>query len=298
MTTIIAERAQADVPITVHVDRDGGITGLTIVARIFNGADLTQWLDLDDGTFKGAAHVDDTLDVPEVNAVVVPGLYSVDGGFDLSAITLPAATNTLIVQYEITAGGETGNAVDQIQIVDQLDDIEAAIGALNDLSIADVQTALTSQGYTAARALLLDNLDASVAGVGVAVLAAISALNDLAIADIQTAMTNQGYTAARALLLDFLDAAITSRPTAAEINTYLETTAGHGAGAWTSGGLTVAQDDRLRKVWKVLGQDPANPTTHVDAVQGGSDGSITTPDAEIDVTVEQLTATSARFTQS
>lgn len=40
--------------------------------------------------------------------------------------------------------------------------IIAAIAALNDLSITDVETALTNQGYTTVRAALLDNLDAAV----------------------------------------------------------------------------------------------------------------------------------------
>ena len=47
-------------------------------------------------------------------------------------------------------------------LVDTGTTIPALIAALNDLSIADVQTALTNQGYTAARALLLDNLDATI----------------------------------------------------------------------------------------------------------------------------------------
>ena len=38
--------------------------------------------------------------------------------------------------------------------------ILAAIAALNNLSITDVETAMTNQGYTTARAVLLDNLDA------------------------------------------------------------------------------------------------------------------------------------------
>lgn len=39
---------------------------------------------------------------------------------------------------------------------------QAAIAALNDLAIADVQTAMTNQGYTSGRAPNLDNLDATV----------------------------------------------------------------------------------------------------------------------------------------
>ena len=39
------------------------------------------------------------------------------------------------------------------------------ITALNDLSSADVQAALTAQGYTTARATNLDNLDAAISSV-------------------------------------------------------------------------------------------------------------------------------------
>jgi hypothetical protein len=84
--------------------------------------------------------------------------------------------------------------------------ILAAIAALNDLSIADVQTALTNQGYTSVRAALLDNLDDSISNVR----ADIAALNDLSQTDVQAAMTAQGYTVARAALLDNLDAAIST----------------------------------------------------------------------------------------
>lgn len=83
---------------------------------------------------------------------------------------------------------------------------QAAIAALNDLSQADVQSAMTAQGYTVARAGNLDNLDATISSVNTA----IAALNDISIADVQTAMTAQGYTAARAPNLDNLDATITS----------------------------------------------------------------------------------------
>ncbi len=93
-----------------------------------------------------------------------------------------------------------------------LDDtaVLAAIAALNDLSIADVQTAMTNQGYTVARAAALDLLDASIVSTTNAILAAVAALNDLSQADVQAAMTTQGYTVARAALIDNLDASISS----------------------------------------------------------------------------------------
>lgn len=78
------------------------------------------------------------------------------------------------------------------------------------LSEADVQSALTAQGYTVARAGNLDNLDQAITTTEANILAAISGLNDLSVADVQTALTNQGYTAGRATNLDNLDATISS----------------------------------------------------------------------------------------
>jgi hypothetical protein len=113
--TITARRTQTDVPISVLVTRDGGIAGLTVVARIFNGADLSQFLDFNDGVFKDAGHTTPTLALPAIQATEAPGVYAVDGGFDLSAITVPAAASSLLVRYTITAGGESGDDLDVIQ---------------------------------------------------------------------------------------------------------------------------------------------------------------------------------------
>lgn len=84
---------------------------------------------------------------------------------------------------------------------------QASLDAQNDLSIADVQTSLTNQGYTAARSALLDNLDQAISSIATL----INGLNDLNIADIQTALTNQGLTSLRAGNLDNLDVTISSR---------------------------------------------------------------------------------------
>jgi len=84
---------------------------------------------------------------------------------------------------------------------------QADIAALNNLSQADVQSALTAQGYTTVRAALLDNLDAAISSV----VADIAALSDLSQADVQAAMTSQGYSVARAALIDNLDATVSSR---------------------------------------------------------------------------------------
>ena len=111
---IIAARNQTDVPISVHVTRDGGISGLTLAIKIFNGNNLSEFLDFDDGVFKDAGHADPTLDLTAQQATEAPGLYVLEGGFDLSAITVPTDAKSLLVRYEITAGGETGDDIDTI----------------------------------------------------------------------------------------------------------------------------------------------------------------------------------------
>jgi len=83
--------------------------------------------------------------------------------------------------------------------------------------------------------------------------------------------------------------------TATEVDAVLSLA--HGAGSWVGAGLTVTQDDRLRTVWKILGLDPLQPTTHTTATIA-VDGSISTPDTEIDITVDQVDANTATFTQA
>lgn len=140
---------------------------------------------------------------------------------------LDAAVSSRATQASVN----TIDAIVDAILVDTDTTIPGLIAALNNLSIADVQTALDNQGYSAARALLLDNLDAAIStratqssvdtidsivdailvDTGTTIPALITALNNLSIADVQTAMDNQGYTSARAPNLDNLDAAVSSR---------------------------------------------------------------------------------------
>ena len=92
---------------------------------------------------------------------------------------------------------------------------QAAIAALNDIDQAGVQSALTAQGYTTARASNLDNLDAAIS----AVLAAVAALNDIDQAGVQTALTAQGYTIARAAMIELSKKVLINRLTLADGDT-------------------------------------------------------------------------------
>lgn len=250
-TTIIAERDQTDAPISIQVNRDGGITGLTVVIRIYNGDDVTEFLDFNDGVFKAAGHTTPTLTLTEVGL----GLYAVDGGFDLSAITIPAATSTLLVQYDITAGGESGTALDTIQLVTSFIDIPTDVRALiladatafngadiaailADTAAIDTVTAATLDATVSSRAvpgdamdLVADAVDASaVAASGAAEIAVASAL-----AVWSTPLPGAfGAGEAGEILGTNLDAAVSSRSShsAADVNTVL--TGSHGAGAWVT----------------------------------------------------------------
>ena len=83
----------------------------------------------------------------------------------------PTAAGQVPADHRFQTGAVSGD--DLIAFVNSIPDIlvdtgttiPALIAALNNLSIADVQTALTNQGYTAARAINLDNLDDSISNV-------------------------------------------------------------------------------------------------------------------------------------
>jgi len=159
------------------------------------------------------AQFDPASDEVDIGAVKGTGVTDVDDfKADVSALAIEANVETHVGNALSTYTAPTKAELDaaETNIISEIDANESKIdaiittlGLLNDLSIADVQTALTNQGYTSGRALLLDNLDA-----------AITSLNNLSIADIQTALTNQGYTSGRSLLLDNLDATISSIATA------------------------------------------------------------------------------------
>ena len=225
MTAIVAHFTNQGTPLTSPTDAP------TIrIRRTDTGALVVTDLamtELGDGSFRRDFSPASTLqyairadgDPTASGQVTVAERYvfgSLDGRVDNSLVTvIPTNLDATIssVASAIAALNDLSQADVQSAMTSQgytvaraalLDNLDAAISSLNDLSIADVQTALTNQGYTAARAPNLDNLDAAISTV----IAAIAALNDLSIADVQTALTNQGYTVARAANLDNLDAPI------------------------------------------------------------------------------------------
>jgi hypothetical protein len=116
-----------------------------------------------------------------------------------------------------------------------------------------VQAALITLGYTGARAVKLDNLNATISGVN----AAIAALHDLSSADVQAVLLGLGYTALRAAALDHLDADVGDMQTAAQAALDLAAVQADIAavsGVVTASALSV---EIIRKVetgrWKMVG---------------------------------------------
>jgi len=68
--------------------------------------------------------------------------------------------------------------------------IQADIAALNNLSSADIQAAMTAQGYTTPRASLLDNLDAAISSIATQ----IASLNDLDASEVAAAVWSAAKT--------------------------------------------------------------------------------------------------------
>ena len=91
----------------------------------------------------------------------------------------------------------------------KISSVNTNIAGLNNLSVTNVQSAMTSQGYTAGLATNLGASNTTIASnldFKTSVIAAqVGALNNLSSAGVQTAMTAQGYTAARAAYLDKID---------------------------------------------------------------------------------------------
>jgi hypothetical protein len=164
-------------PIEAWIAGDTGapLTGLTDcyvrLRRLSDG----RYLDWSDMTFKASGWVVLSKILTELDATRAPGMYSVVGGLDTGAVTNHVNNDTYTV-YPLQDPGNTAvlPAPGEILVGRWLDDIDATmstlalestVGALNNLSSADVQTAMTTQGYTTARAPKLDYLDASIAGL-------------------------------------------------------------------------------------------------------------------------------------
>ena len=113
-----------------------------------------------DESLQQASHAQTQADIASLNNL---SQADVQAGMTAQGYTAGRAPN--LDNLDATVGSrETESAAaarDGVAVAERAV-IEAAIAALNDLGIMDIQTALTAQGYTTVRAALLDNLDAAV----------------------------------------------------------------------------------------------------------------------------------------
>lgn len=161
------------------------------------------------------------------------------------AISTRSDHNPAAVYAEFTAGAnEDAFKADVSPLATSVE-----IAALNDLSQADVQAALTAQGYTPARATNLDNLDVAVSTRSDHTPADVDTLitanhgtgpYTFTQADVQTALTNQGYTVARAANLDNMDVAVSTRSDHNPNDVDIQLTTNHGAGDWNQAAAQAA----------------------------------------------------------
>jgi len=151
--------------------KDGSLAALTGLTTVLLSIQRTSdgfWYDFNDDTFKSTGWTTRQQQMTEVSSTLAAGEYYFD--WDTSQITNETADDTYMIRVD-ESGGTAKNVpfhgeikIDQWvkDLFDEHDDTQSDIAALNDLSQADVQAAMTSQGYTAARAPNLDNLDAAV----------------------------------------------------------------------------------------------------------------------------------------
>lgn len=186
-----------DATVTIeHTALDGtlaplaGLTDLVVsIRRLSDG----QFLDWNDDTFKAAGWTMRQQVMSEVDSTNAPGDYAQD--FDLSAVTNKAADDTYVARVEQTPGTSVANVPASGEFEEGLNDpspadidteLSSSHGAGDwDLSQADVQAAMTAQGYTAARGALLDNLDTTVSSVFDSLLIVRALLQENAVVDDQ-----------------------------------------------------------------------------------------------------------------
>lgn len=163
-----ARRDETEVPLSLALTRTSGpVTGATVLVAIRDGNTQDSYLDFDDDTFKTVGWTTRQAAVADIGS----GFYARSGGLDVGAITnLPAATEILVAEYEVTApSNSTGVALENILLEEFVDD-------LNDLAQSDILSDATPFDGADIAAILFDT--------GTSIPLLIAALNDLSLADI------------------------------------------------------------------------------------------------------------------
>jgi len=251
------------------------IAGVILSETTVAGSPTTSSIELTAGSAVNDFYVDQTLVIVSGSGLGQARIISTYNGttkiatFDEAFIVAPSVSDAIIIRAdhvhpvsqiadavwdEATAGHAVGGSFGE-QLGTNLTEhnqTQSDIGALQDISIADVQTALTNQGYTAARAILLDFLDAAISTLHTSAQettnqAALIAEHDATQATLATMETKAQADARQAILVAEHDAtqadiAALSIPTANDIadQVWDEALAGHVAAGSTGEALNNA----------------------------------------------------------
>lgn len=131
-------RTETAFPIRLALNRNGELTGATVILEVRDAATNNSYLDFDDGNFKTSGWVDKELAVVEV----VAGLYVLAGGVSWDAQTLPAG-DYLDLEYTATISGVDWIVIDSVRFDDRVED-------LNDPTAAGIADAVWDEILTGA----------------------------------------------------------------------------------------------------------------------------------------------------
>lgn len=248
MAEIRVPRNETEVPLTLHITNQGPVTGATAVVAIRDADTDDSYLDFSDSTFKTAGHTTIQAALTELATSPGGGVYALSGGLDLTALTnLPAATDHLEVEYEVTApASSVGTAQDQIYIDDRVED-------LNDLSQAqilldatpfagaNIDATISSRNSVTPMTAALSQTEHDATQAAIAALPAAPSVASIVAGVWGEALPGAFLiTEAGGILGTRVDTTVSSRSShsAADVDTVL--TAAHGAGAWTTGSAPTA----------------------------------------------------------
>lgn len=144
-------RTETEVPINLTVTQGGSgpVSGATALYAIRDGDTPDSWLDFNDSTFKTAGWT--TRQASLTGSGTQAGLYTAVPGLDLTAITnLPAATDHLIVEYEVTAPAAVAGIASDIVLLDaQVSGVPTAVWSLTGLEVVGTFPLTTAGGFLA-----------------------------------------------------------------------------------------------------------------------------------------------------
>ena len=210
---------------------------------------------------------------PAPGGAAITGLYRFPVAATLGNGFEYGKSYNAVAIYTAPDGGGQGEGAEQIQIVERFTLDSKLVGDLNDLSATNVQAALTSQGFTTARAPKLDKLDVLLSTRAldstVAKDATVAKEASLApLTNLDAAVTSRAAPADLGNLdvavstrlpsndarLDNLDAAISTCATPTDIPALVDIdaslSAAHGAGSWQAPAADITST--LKKTKEVL----------------------------------------------